>query len=128
MSWVHPKIERIGRPALILLPKFKVDDNNFGCNGKTPDQMVRKFLSKNHGAFTLMGTTFHGEWKDHDGKLHSDVHIGYRVSFICPVKNDGGRDFSNLDLLIDFLSKLCANMMELCLYAEFGEEAVLIYP
>ncbi len=126
--WTHSRVKRIGRPAFILLPMPKMRDINFGRDGKSPSQLLQDFLMENYHAFTLMNAFYEGSWQDENGVVHPDCNLGIRVSFICPKKPDGRYDYSNLNKLIDFLSELCGLMHEQCLYAEFGEEAVLINP
>ncbi|NND65117.1 MAG: hypothetical protein HKM24_04035 [Gammaproteobacteria bacterium] len=122
IPWEHPKVTRIGRPALVLLPMRKYDSVEFGRDGQTPDALFKQFCLDTFGAISIISSHVKGDWKNDRQCLISDTHQEYRVSFLRSGFN--GEDY--LDIFINFLSQLAGLMQEECIYAELGEESVLI--
>ncbi|MFZ2619533.1 MAG: hypothetical protein WAX89_01540 [Alphaproteobacteria bacterium] len=127
-KWTHPQVMHIGRPALVYLPIPKVKNPLFGNGQHTPDEMFRQFCLATFNAVSINTATVEGYWRQADGLIVPDFHCQYRVSFRHAEPETGEAPFARLNQLVTFLSELCKTMQEDCIYAEFGEDAVLITP
>lgn len=97
----------IGRAAVFLLPKIKLDS--------VRDE-VNHFLTEHFESFTLEeGNDIKGYWR----KAYDGVLVRYTVSF-------NGKD--RIAILDEFLAKLAGKLNEECIYVSTGEDVWLVYP
>lgn len=110
------KKESLGRMAHFLLPMQKVATRRVG--GKLLRDHVHEFLLTEFASYSAQdGIT--GWWRDPLTSIeHFDLHTLYKVSFV-------GKD--RIPVLEAFLERIAAEINEICIYLETGEDAWLIY-
>jgi hypothetical protein len=108
---MHANLEYIGQMAVFYLPTTKVS--------MVSKKMHEFFLSR-YNAYTSEASDIRGFWrKDHASPVFDDHNVKYVVSF-------DGRE--RIDSFIDFLSGICREIDEECIYLNMGMKSYLVYP
>ncbi|MEA3249962.1 MAG: hypothetical protein U9Q03_06465 [Patescibacteria group bacterium] len=111
-------IESLGMRALFLIPSTKVFGMRDGDSGHRMAKKIHDFLVERFTGFTMASGNICGYFEDNE----YDEHREYRVA----IQDDSGG--TKLHLLQEFLAEICAEIEEVCIYLEYGGEAMLIYP
>ncbi len=111
------RIEDLGRPAVFLMPTYKLDWPYMERHTVRDD--LHAFLLAYFGSFTTTITPFFGFYKKGSGVMIHDQCYQYEVSFV-------GKD--RIGLLISKLAVIARRIEEECIYFKAGEDACLIYP
>jgi uncharacterized protein YfeS len=110
----------LGRIAIFYVPAQKMDDPQYGCNGRTPTQMFDEFFLRNFGGLTHEESHIRGEWTSEDGqKVFTDLHERYEVSFSGKKK---------AIQFLEFLSEMCGRLQEESIYLTMGTHSWLVKP
>jgi hypothetical protein len=110
----------LGRIAVFYVPANKMDDLQYGCDGRTPTQMFDEFFLRKFGGLTHEESRIRGEWTSGDGqKVFTDLHERYEVSFSGKKK---AIEFLN------FLSEMCGRLQEESIYLTMGTRSWLVKP
>ncbi len=112
------KIESLGLRALFLIPSMKVFGMRDSEAGHRMGKKIHDFLIANFTGFTMASGNICGYFEDHE----YDEHREYRVA----IQDDASG--AKLRLLQEFLAGVCAEIGEVCIYLEYGGEAMLVYP
>lgn len=110
----------LGRMAIFYVPAVKLDDSQFGKDGRCPRELFEEFFMENYNAYTLEVSETHGFWREHDQSpiLH-DQNYRYEVSFEGKKK---------VKPFVRFLSEMCALMKEQAIYLTMGYKSYLVLP
>lgn len=106
----NKNVDHIGKVATFYLPSEKLD-------GKKRKK-IHGFLVDNYDAYTHEKGGLRGYWRDGE-ELSMDKNERYEVS------SSGEENFKKL---VGFLSELCSEIGEKCVYLTVGEESYLIWP
>ena len=110
------ELEDLGRPAVFLIPKKKLETP---YEGGTVKDRIDAFLIVDFDAFTVMPLPYLGCWRNGQQHLVHDECIRYEVSF-------AGKE--RIGALVAFLAKIALAIDEDCLYFKAGEDTCLIRP
>lgn len=103
-------VEHIGRMAHVLVPIAKIDYEI--AEGTVRSRLYRHFEAA-YGGFTEQPLV-RGMWKG-----FREAHVQMTISFKGKEQIPG---------FLEFLSSLCRDMDEECLYLEMGEDSFLVRP
>jgi hypothetical protein len=110
----------LGRIAVFYVPAEKMDDPQFGSDGRTPTEMFDQFFLRKFGGLTHEESHIRGQWTSDDGqKVFTDLHQRYEVSFSGKKK---AAEFLN------FLAEMCCRLKEESIYLTIGTRAWLVKP
>jgi len=111
-KWIleQPNTSHIGEVAVFYVPSEKLT--------KTIRSKMHNFFVQNYDAYTHETSKIQGYWTKNN-KILKDKHERYEVSF-------SGED--NLKKFISFLSNICEDVKEDCIYLSVGNDSYLINP
>lgn len=112
-----PNLEYIGHIATFYLPSKKLDNPEYGLDGRSPREILHDFFVQNYNAYTHEISKIKGYWKREESIV--DEHERYEVSF------KGRR---RVRAFVGFLSELCALMKEESIYLTMGYKSWLVTP
>lgn len=111
-------VEPLGKRALFLVPSQKVFKTKDPATGRRVVKTIHDFLVQNFGGFTMASGNINGYFEDNE----YDEHREYRAAF---ADDEQG---TKLRMLQEFLARICLLLGEVCIYLEYGERAMLVYP
>ncbi len=107
---------QLGRTAAFLLPSLKLKEPPHGRS--SPEQRLHEFLMEHFGGYTAQAGNIFGYWREENGRDSYGEHREFNVALT---------DESKLPLLKEFLSRLCEELTEECIYLQADGVAWLIY-
>lgn len=119
-------IEDLGRPAIFLIPKKKLDlkvvwpSSSVNGGSYTADcrWFIEKFLAEHFGAFTVTEAPVFGIWNNGKMTAH-DTCAQYEVSFVGKEK---------VPMIMQMLAFVAKQIGEESIYFKAGQYACLVYP
>jgi hypothetical protein len=114
------RIESLGKRATFLIPSVKVYNPKYSKTRQSVAKTIHTFLNRTFGGYTCASGNIYGYFGA--GFAEYDELREFRVAF----KEDELK--TKVPSLQEFLSALCADIGEECIYLECGEDAMLIYP
>lgn len=113
------KVVTLGQQVRFNIPSAKWTSEDFTFRSKTVEVLVHEFLIGNFNGYTVNGPV-KGYWRSFKGSpLVHELVYEVKASF---------KGKEKLPKLQKFLAGMCTLMQEECLYVEYNQEAVLIYP
>jgi hypothetical protein len=110
----------IGEVAVFYVPIDKLDDPQFGREGKCARELFEEFLLEHFNAYTLEISDTQGFWREHRrSHIFRDKNARYEVSF---------RGKENLSDFVRFLGDMCRLMHEEAIYVTMGAKSWLVLP
>lgn len=114
------KVESLGRRAMFLVPSIKVYNSKYSKTRQSIAQTIHRFLTMTFGGYTCASGNIYGYFQS--ASIEYDELREFRVAF----KEDEKK--AKVPALLEFLSKICEDIGEECIYVECGEDALLVYP
>lgn len=114
------RVENLGKRALFLIPSIKVYNSKYSQSRQSIAKVIHHFLHENFGGYTCASGNIYGYFGF--GHAEYDELREFRVAF----KEDEAR--TKIPKLLEFLSDLCKDIGEECIYYELGEDAFVVYP
>lgn len=102
--------------AVFLVPSLKLKQRD--RSGQTDEEKIHRYLLERFGGYRAAAGNIFGYWKDDAGKESYGEHKEYKVALL---------DDNRLPQLKQFLSRVCREIGEECIYLETGKEAFFIY-
>lgn len=110
----------IGKVAVFYVPIQKLDQEEYGLDGRTPRELFEEFLMDNYDAYTLEISNTQGFWRQHrQSQIFRDENARYEVSF-------EGRE--RVPPFVRFLSMMCHLLKEEAIYLTMGDTSYLVVP
>jgi len=114
------KIENIGKRALFLIPSIKVYNRKYSKTRQSIARTIHNFLNDTFSGYTCASGNIYGYFTSESAEY--DELREFRVAFQDDEKQ------TKLLKLREFLAMICADIGEECIYLEYGENAMLVYP
>ncbi|MBI5153394.1 MAG: hypothetical protein HZA36_02965 [Parcubacteria group bacterium] len=114
------RIESLGKRALFLIPSVKVYNRKYSKTRQSIARTIHNFLLDMFGGYTCASGNIYGYFTSESAEY--DELREFRVAF----KEDEKR--TKVSALQEFLSRICLDIGEECIYLECGEDAMLVYP
>jgi hypothetical protein len=118
------KIINLGKVAKFLIPSVKVHNPKYSKSHSNVATKVHRYLIRNFGGYTSAPGTVYGYY----GADTPDVPLEYyelrefRAAFQADERG------TKLHKLQEFLSRLCADIGEECIYLEYDGVAMTVRP
>ncbi|MDO8559163.1 MAG: hypothetical protein Q7R84_02420 [bacterium] len=113
-------IQKCGKRALFLIPSIKVYSKKYSKTRQSVARTIHDFLVHSFGGYTCSSGNIYGYFQMEVAEY--DELREFRVAF------PEGAAKEKLRMLQEFLAKLSEDIGEECIYLEYGENVMLVYP